>query len=72
MTAVVPPYRWTPRRKAAILDDIATGRISRATALEAYALSDDELDEWQRRFAAGKLKGLKITGKRSKSRTSRP
>jgi hypothetical protein len=61
-------YRWTPRRKAQILDDIAAGRISRAAALKVYALSDEELDEWRRRFAAGKLAGLKVSGKRRKSR----
>jgi hypothetical protein len=68
MIALVSPYRWTPRRKAQILDDIAAGRITRAAALEAYALSDDELDEWQRRYAGGQFKGLKDSGKRRKSR----
>ncbi len=48
--ADLPPpetRRWVASRKAAVVRAVEAGLISRATALEIYALSDDEYSEWQ-------------------------
>ncbi|OZB16349.1 MAG: hypothetical protein B7X55_08115 [Rhodobacterales bacterium 34-62-10] len=47
--ADLPPAdttRWVASRKAAVVRAVLCGLISRAEALERYALSDDEFDSW--------------------------
>ena len=58
--------RWTWRRKAAILAEIADGRLTAEAAIEFYGLSSDELAEWQRRYAADGPKSLRVSGARLK------
>jgi hypothetical protein len=48
--ADLPPpdtRRWVASRKAAVVRAVACGLISRASALEAYALSEEEFTEWE-------------------------
>ena len=45
----LPPVgtvRWVASRKAAVVDAIAEGRLTRAAAIVRYALSEEELDGW--------------------------
>ena len=53
--ADLPPAstrRWVASRKAAVVQAVAAGLISRRSALETYAISDEELVEWQSAVAA--------------------
>jgi hypothetical protein len=48
--ADLPPpetRRWVASRKAAVVNAVASGLISRGTALETYRLSEEELAEWE-------------------------
>ena len=45
--------RWTYKHKAEVVERVSRGNISRAEALARYGLSEDELAEWERRFAEG-------------------
>jgi len=48
--ADLPPEntrRWVASRKEAVVQAVIHGLITRDTALETYALSDDEFDEWE-------------------------
>ncbi len=48
--ADLPPpetRRWVASRKAAVVKAVEAGLISRGTALETYALSDEEFSEWE-------------------------
>ena len=48
--ADLPPpetRRWVASRKAAVVKAVEAGLISRRTALETYALSDEEFSEWE-------------------------
>lgn len=38
--------RWVPRRKRVVAEAVQSGLISRSDAMQAYALSDAELDAW--------------------------
>ncbi|AEM40876.1 hypothetical protein KVU_1037 [Ketogulonicigenium vulgare WSH-001] len=49
--ADLPPAntrRWVASRKAAVIHAIRGGLISREQAMERYALSSDELCEWEK------------------------
>ena len=51
--------RWVASRKAVVVAAVEHGLITRTTALERYALSDEEFDTWQsaaRRFGPDALK----------------
>ena len=63
--------RWTWRRKAAILAEIANGRLSIAEACLLYTVAAEELAEWQRRYAADGPKGLRVSGERLKGARKR-
>jgi hypothetical protein len=39
--------RWVASRKAAVVRAVLSGLVSRESALETYALSDDEFSEWE-------------------------
>lgn len=48
--ADLPPAstrRWVASRKAAVVQAVTSGLISRATAVDTYGLSEEEFDEWQ-------------------------
>ena len=49
--ADLPPpdtVRWVASRKAVVLKAVRYNLISRESAKQRYALSDDELDSWER------------------------
>lgn len=54
--------RWVASRKLALLQDIDAGRITEATAMRRYSLSQEELDAWRRDAATGRsaVDGLKL------------
>ncbi|MEY1555595.1 DUF1153 domain-containing protein [Yoonia sp. R2331] len=39
--------RWVASRKEAVVRAVMSGLISRENAMEMYALSEDEYDEWE-------------------------
>jgi Protein of unknown function (DUF1153) len=48
--ADLPPRdtrRWVASRKAAVVRAVAAGLLSRESALETYALSEDEFKSWE-------------------------
>jgi hypothetical protein len=53
--------RWTARRKAAVVVAIAAGLITVAAACERWALTVEELEAWQRGFAADGVAALRAT-----------
>jgi hypothetical protein len=53
--------RWTPRRKAKVIDDIANGVITLEQACQQYDLSIDEIAEWQKMHARDGVSGLRVT-----------
>ena len=52
--------RWTPKRKAAVLQSIIDGKITRDEALRLHGLTHGELSEWGNGFINGGLRGLKV------------
>ena len=38
--------RWVASRKAAVVRAVSAGLLSRGSAIDLYALSEEELDEW--------------------------
>ncbi len=51
--------RWVASRKAAILTAVAAGLVNRPEVMETYALSEEELTEWEtasRRHGAAALR----------------
>ncbi|EPX86101.1 hypothetical protein ruthe_00909 [Rubellimicrobium thermophilum DSM 16684] len=62
--ADLPPpdtRRWVASRKAAVVKAVACGLISRSFALETYALSEEELSEWERAVERHGVGGLRTT-----------
>jgi hypothetical protein len=62
--ADLPPAntrRWVASRKAAVVRGVLSGLISRKEALEIYALSDEEFQEWVRAVTSHGLDALKAT-----------
>lgn len=53
--------RWVARRKAAILNAITAGTLSRADACVRYGLSEAELRLWERAVACAGTPGLRVT-----------
>ncbi len=60
LTIGQPVGHWTPKRKLDLLEAIERGDITRAGAMEMYAVSEDELDSWERHFARRGLDGLSV------------
>ena len=62
--ADLPPAdttRWVASRKAAVVRGVLSGLIARQEALERYALSEEEFDEWLRAVSAHGPEALKAT-----------
>lgn len=62
--ADLPPTdtcRWVASRKAAVVKAITAGLISRAEAIERYALTEEEIDSWLLAVARHGEKALKAT-----------
>lgn len=60
----LPPVdtdRWVARRKAAVLDAIGAGVLSRAEACARYRISEAELRLWERAIACAGIPGLRVT-----------
>lgn len=53
--------RWVASRKASVIKAVASGLISRSTALEMYFLSDDEFSEWETAVDKHGIAALKAT-----------
>lgn len=60
-TLPAPSDRYTPLRKARILDAINGGAITTAEACERYNITAEELAGWQRRDARHGVQGLRVT-----------
>jgi hypothetical protein len=58
--------RWTPRRKASLLDAISSGALSAAVACARWQISQAELGEWLGRYARYGVGGLKATWRRDR------
>jgi transposase-like protein len=63
MADLPPPdtHRWVARRKAAVLAALHSGAITMEEACRRYALSEEELLDWQRAFEAHGLPGLRAS-----------
>jgi hypothetical protein len=67
--ADLPPAntnRWVARRKAAVLAALSSGVLTMEEACRRYALSEEELLDWQRAFAAHGLPGLRAARLRAR------
>jgi hypothetical protein len=67
--ADLPPAntnRWVARRKAAVLAALSSGAITMEEACRLYALSEEELLDWQRAFEAHGLPGLRAARLRAR------
>ncbi|SFR03892.1 DUF1153 domain-containing protein [Poseidonocella sedimentorum] len=53
--------RWVASRKAAVVNGVRYGLISRENAKERYGLSDEELDEWLNAVKVHGTDALKTT-----------
>lgn len=62
--ADLPPRdtrRWVASRKALVVQAVHAGLISRAVALERYALSEEEFDLWAQAVESHGIEALKVT-----------
>lgn len=60
----LPPsdtVRWSPYRKASVVDGVRSGIISIEEACQRYQLSADELVSWQKAFATHGVGALRVT-----------
>ena len=53
--------RWVPSRKAAVVAAVRDGKITMASALHRYQLTEEEFLSWQRTFESYGLGGLRAT-----------
>ncbi len=53
--------RWVASRKAAVVNGVKYGLISRTEALETYSLSEEEYDSWQSAVDDHGIAALKTT-----------
>lgn len=63
--------RWTWRRKEMLALGIAHGIIDRATTLEHYSLTEEEIDDWVSSALSQTLGRLKLAGRNAR-RGNRP
>ncbi len=72
---VLPPAdtkRWSPSRKAAVVEATRAGMISRQEACERYLLSEEELVAWERALDQNGVPGLRTTRLQCYRGTQRP
>jgi hypothetical protein len=63
-TVGLPPsdtVRWSPQRKASVVEAVRNGVISFDEACRRYQLSTEEFLEWQRAMDANGVGGLSVT-----------
>lgn len=53
--------RWVASRKEIVVKAIFYGLITRASAIERYALSEEELENWESAYVLKGRDGLKVT-----------
>jgi uncharacterized protein DUF1153 len=53
--------RWTPRRKAAVIEGVRQGLLTIEQACERYNLTIDEYRAWERDFDSHDAAGLRAT-----------
>ena len=53
--------RWTARRKAAVVNAVNVGEVTREEICRRYQISIDELLSWQRDYESHGLHGLRST-----------
>lgn len=58
-----PVGRWTPGRKAAVCEAIRRGEISRTQATAHYALTAEELRQWEAAYARYGRRGVAINAR---------
>ncbi|TCP63403.1 uncharacterized protein DUF1153 [Rhodovulum bhavnagarense] len=61
--ADLPPAdtrRWVASRKAAVVKAVLAGLITKAEALDRYALSDEEFSGWTQAVKDHGIEGLKV------------
>jgi transposase len=64
--------RWTALRKAAVIDRLFGGTLTRDAAMLEYDLTEEELNEWLGAYRACGTDGLQVTKRaRSRSKPSR-
>ena len=51
-------FRWTPKRKAVVVEAVREGGLSANDVVERLAVSAEELASWQSQFAKHGLAGL--------------
>lgn len=54
--------RWTPRRKAQVLDAVTRGDLTAELACDRYRISREEFVEWERLDEQFGVSGLQATG----------
>lgn len=62
--ADLPPsntMRWVASRKAAVVKAVASGLLSRDSALENYSLSDEEFQAWEQAILSHGEAALRTT-----------
>jgi hypothetical protein len=65
--ADLPPpetERWVASRKAAVVQAVASGLISREAALKTWSLSEEEFDSWKEAVARHGVRALRATAVR--------
>jgi hypothetical protein len=53
--------RWTPKRKAEVIDDMLTGKLTMAEACQQHDLSNEEIESWFRTHKTYGTYGLRVT-----------
>lgn len=53
--------RWTAKRKAEVVQQIASGQLGVWEAIEKYGLTWEELTGWEELFKTYGIKGLRTT-----------
>jgi hypothetical protein len=53
--------RWTAKRKAGVIEKIRAGETSRAVVCSRFAISSEELSDWERRYETGGIRALRVT-----------
>jgi Protein of unknown function (DUF1153) len=64
VAAGLPPsntVRWSPQRKALVVEAVRNGLISRDEACRRYQLSAEEFHQWQRALKVHGVGGLSVT-----------
>ncbi|MDX1780498.1 MAG: DUF1153 domain-containing protein [Thalassovita sp.] len=58
--------RWVTSRKAAVVRGVVYGLIKKEDALQRYALSEEEFQQWASAMSTHGEKGLRVTASKSR------